>query len=362
MNQQKEKPNYEGRWDPELLKKGLYCDLDQYEMLKRCLNKNNITEWNEWRNSHNSEKIWLQGVVLISFLLEHVYFGKAHLERANLANAKLLNCHLYEADLEGANLDMANLQNSFLQGANLQNCFLPLAQLDCTDLINVNLQNAHLVGASLQSTILRETNLRSANFETAIIDGGTLIWNCKVDRETNFEGVGLDNCRIDPATKQLLEYNIRRKNWEGWYREHPKLKWLIKPFWWISDYGLSTKRIISTFFGLALAFAIIYYVFGLIAYPGIVNNLFEFEGSQGPEAVSAWIVPFRAVYFSVVTMTTLGFGDMYANPNSFWGHFFLTFQVILGYVLLGALVTRFAVLFTAGGPAGKFEDEGPQKQ
>jgi hypothetical protein len=29
-------------------------------------------------------------------------------------------------------------------------------------------------------------------------------------------------------------------------------------------------------------------------------------------------------------------------------------QVILGYVLLGALVTRFAVLFSAGGPAGKF--------
>ena len=40
-----------------------------------------------------------------------------------------------------------------------------------------------------------------------------------------------------------------------------------------------------------------------------------------------------------------------------FGHIFLTFQVILGYVLLGALVTRFAVLFTAGGPAGKFEDE-----
>jgi len=32
-------------------------------------------------------------------------------------------------------------------------------------------------------------------------------------------------------------------------------------------------------------------------------------------------------------------------------------QVILGYVLLGALVTRFAVLFTAGGPAGKFAKE-----
>ena len=48
---------------------------------------------------------------------------------------------------------------------------------------------------------------------------------------------------------------------------------------------------------------------------------------------------------------------MYANPQSIWGHILLTIQVILGYVLLGALVTRFAVLFTAGGPAGKFEDE-----
>jgi hypothetical protein len=32
----------------------------------------------------------------------------------------------------------------------------------------------------------------------------------------------------------------------------------------------------------------------------------------------------------------------------------LAVEVILGYVLLGALVTRFAVLFTAGGPAGTF--------
>jgi len=35
----------------------------------------------------------------------------------------------------------------------------------------------------------------------------------------------------------------------------------------------------------------------------------------------------------------------------------LAVQVVLGYVLLGALVTRFAVLFTAGGPAGRFADE-----
>ena len=62
----------------------------------------------------------------------------------------------------------------------------------------------------------------------------------------------------------------------------------------------------------------------------------------------------RACYFSVVTMTTLGFGDMFANKHSYAGHFLLMVQVILGYVLLGALVTRLAVLFTSDGPAGSF--------
>ena len=70
----------------------------------------------------------------------------------------------------------------------------------------------------------------------------------------------------------------------------------------------------------------------------------------------------QALYFSVVTMTTLGFGDIAANPDSWIGQTLLMLQVILGYVLLGALVTGFAVLFTAGGPAGKFADEKEDKK
>ena len=39
MNESNSKPKNERRYDPELLKKGLRCDLDQYEMLKRCSKK-----------------------------------------------------------------------------------------------------------------------------------------------------------------------------------------------------------------------------------------------------------------------------------------------------------------------------------
>jgi hypothetical protein len=65
----------------------------------------------------------------------------------------------------------------------------------------------------------------------------------------------------------------------------------------------------------------------------------------------------RSMYFSFVTMTTLGFGDMYAiQSNTIWALFsylFLSAQVIIGYVLLGALITRLGVLFSGSGLAQK---------
>jgi hypothetical protein len=53
----------------------------------------------------------------------------------------------------------------------------------------------------------------------------------------------------------------------------------------------------------------------------------------------------------------LGFGDVYAAPDSALGQILLSSQMILGYILLGALITRFAVLFTADGPSEPFHDD-----
>jgi hypothetical protein len=339
-NSQKEKPKDKRRYDPELLKKGLRCDLDQLEMLKRCSEKMDMTEWKEWRKEHPYEDILLEGANLR---------GK-YLKYANLQNALLKEASIEFANLEKANLLFAHLESS-------------------------KLQESHLEGADLSFC-----NLQGTDCIWAIVDGSTFIWMCRINRHTDFRGVGLNNARIDPGTKQLLEYNIRRMNWEennpmppikGTKREengqrnfslmrfNPRrmewelckmyssslnpLKWTARVFWWISDYGISTKRIIFTFFGLAFLFALLYRLFpGFVMVYGKVGDIRGF-----------W----HALYFSVVTMTTLGFGDIASNPDSWVGQTLLMIQVILGYVLLGALVTRFAVLFTAGGPAGKFADE-----
>ena len=391
---------------------------EQYNLLKKCSDKKDITEWNQYRIDNRNKDIELEGACFYECFLKGVFlnsglakfegrktqlrgkvylegagfdeadlegtnfsfahmegaslsdahineaifrcahlecsdFADAYLERADFFKADLGKANLGNAHLKGANFACANLSGAHLMEANLLGVNFDMANLQGAFIQGANLQDAHLVGANLQGAIIRDANLKGANFEIVVVDGGTLIWNCKVNQNTNFSGVGLDNIRIDPATKQLLEYNIRRMNWEEWYKEHSKLKWVLKTFWWISHYGLSEKRIVKVFLWLVVIFSAIYYLWGLIAPTGIIDNLFvDRNGVQVP----CWIVPLRALYFSVITMT-LGFSDMYAKAQSIWGHILITLQAVLGYALLGALVTRFAIMFTAGGPAGKFSNE-----
>jgi uncharacterized protein YjbI with pentapeptide repeats len=361
---------------------------EQYDILKRCSDKKDMTEWNEWRKEHNDEEILLEGAHLEGAHLggvpddggpfedaprEGAHLEGAELEGAHLEGAYLCIAHLEHAGLNGAHLEGANLIGAYMEdasltGAHLENVNLYGAHLEVAILWRAHLEDARLLLTHLEGTILWMAHLEGAHlvgaklqhtdFSRAIVNGSTLVWECAVNRETKFQGVGLGNIRIRPQDRQLLECNIRRMNWEEWYKENSRLKWLVKPFWWISDYGISTKRIIATFFILTFIFAFIYYLFGRITPPGIVDNLFV--DKYGVD-IQWWLVPLRALYFSVVTMTTLGFGDMFANAHSIWGHILLSIQVILGYVLLGALVTRFAVLFTVGGPAGRFADDNDNK-
>jgi uncharacterized protein YjbI with pentapeptide repeats len=220
-----------------------------------------------------------------------------------------------------------------------------------------NFGEAYLAGADFSNA-----SLQGVSFRFAAVDGETLIAPSLIDKDTDFLGVALENARVPPELKQLLDYSIRRGRWSEWYEQNPTLAVAVKRFWMLSDYGRSTGRILKWLFLCAMAFAAIYYAGGWICRAvdgdwsgGLVANLFVIQATG--EAVHWWVVPFRAVYFSIVTMTTLGFGDLYASENSILGHMLLTVQVLIGYILLAALVTRFAVLFTAGGPSARFPDD-----
>jgi uncharacterized protein YjbI with pentapeptide repeats len=170
------------------------CDRDQYEMLKRCSDKRDCTEWNKWREKNPSKQILLMGASLNGF----------HLENANLFFAHLKNAELAWSYLKGASLEGAILQGATLGWAQLQ---------------STKLRGAHLEGANLGSA-----QLEDAQFEQASVDKNTIIWNCTINENVVFNGEALKNARVEPELAQLLEYNIRRKRWQDWYKEHLILK------------------------------------------------------------------------------------------------------------------------------------------
>lgn len=366
----------------------------QYDMLLRCSEKKDMTEWNEWREAHWNQEILLEaadlrrfnlvnadlhgahldgaklmgadmnGVCLAGAHMQGAFLANASLEKANLRGAylqaavfieaNLRTGSLSEAHLEGADMRKASLECANLEDAHLEHAELGVAHLEKTRLGHAHLQQAdltlaflsgaHLEGAHLEGARLSGTFLKGTKCHMAIVDGATMLLDCSYDRGTDFSGVGLANARCSPGLRSALEANVRRFYWRDWYRTSRYenrvakllariLKQPVRLFWGMSDYGQSTARIIATFFGGALLFALVYFFV-----PGLVAEL-HLPGAGPGETF------LRSCYFSVVTMTTLGFGDMHAAKGSIAGYFLLMLQVILGYVILGALVTRLAVLF-----------------
>lgn len=314
---------------------------EQYDLLISCSKAHDLSAWNAWRDQNPRQEILLEGADLAGAYLAGANLSMANLRKAGLVTANLDKAILNLADFAGAHLSMAHLEGTGLSGANFQGADLTGAHLERAYLLSSNLGKAALRESHLNHATFFGANLQGASFAAAIVDGGTYIWDCAVDGETDFLGVGLDSARVEPGLKQLLQYNVRRLRWREWYAVHAVQQWPVRLFWLLSDYGRSTGRIILSFFVLSMLFAGIYW-----AFPEMVANLTSVAGHP----VAPWLVPFRALYFSVVTMTTLGYGDLHAAPDSLAGYLLLMTQIMLGYLTLGALVTRFSFLFSAGGP------------
>jgi hypothetical protein len=108
---------------------------------------------------------------------------------------------------------------------------------------------------------------------------------------------------------------------------------------WSSDYGrsLGLWAFWSLFF--AFLFALAYMPLPTWAPTWIQSFAPQFHQSTGTysgEPLTFW----HCFYFSVVTFTTLGFGDIVADNAA--ARFFVTLEVIFGYMMLGGLISIFS--------------------
>ena len=278
----------------------------------------------------------LENAVLTHAHLEEVPLMEAHLERANLRNAHLektylMEAHLEEADLTGAHLEEACFRDAYLERANLEGAYLKKTFFASAHLEGANLSEANFEGANLSGVNFEGTNLSRANFENADVTdiiykkqirlGKMVLW--KKNTIKSFKNIRVATCYGNPLFKryaQDMDYLCQFK------KEHKYLYYLWQ---YSSNFGQSLLLWAGWSFLLAILFATVFYFMGTGCFyinPHKVGNLpFDFLTMS---------------YYSIVTFTTLGFGDV--TPITRTAAFLVTFEVIFGYIMLGGLISIFA--------------------
>lgn len=362
------------------------------KMLMECVNSNDFIKWNQFKRQNRKLKFDLSGYSLEhlkieKFNLDGIIFDDASLkntlfENCTLNNASFKRCECFSTHFIKCSMVSTHFISTNLAMAVFDICDLRFSDFSQSKIHQVNMiecqgnnccfKNASFNDTSLSKCIFKfadltacevsKVELDDANFEASIVDGNTIIWDCYYNKETNFTGVGLASCRIEPVLMSSFQCNIRRIWWQKWYREKmdqnktpfdetykgifKKLfgfisfasNWIltltVKSFWWITDYGSSTIRLLSVFFISTLFFTSVY-----ILFPHLTNDLIL---NTSHNYVMVFV---RSLYFSIVINTGLGFGEINASDSSIAGHIIISLHSLLGFILLGAFLVRIGILF-----------------
>jgi len=274
-----------------------------------------------------------------------------HLEERAKNLVPMDNFSLARADLAGINL----VNHSSKTGYHLTN----------SDLYRANLENAHLFKIDLSGCSLMKTNLSKANLNYANLEGCNLLgvnlkgakiehvnWGKHIAQELQAQQVECQESKINlyqeaeeiyRHLRQIAEYQglfelaghffqkemtVRRKQLPKWSFKRCISK-LVDIF---CGYGERPIRVILFSISLICVFAALYFLAGLS---------FSGESLSFNPANGAWEntkVFFGSLYFSVVTFTTLGYGDVapisgiaraLAALEAFMGSFTLALFVVV---------------------------------
>ena len=271
----------------------------------------------------------LSGARLFKANLSGANLSGANLERAELSGADLTEANLEAARMENAGLGMAVLRNAKLFRANMRSTTLSQADLTGADLRCAGLESARILEARLEGADFTGADLREADLSKCVVRKALFVdadlRDAKVSGLSEYEKanwVGADMRGVDFSGAYLLRRFAMDQNYIKEFRESSRLAGYVYYLWWISsDCGRSISRWLALVGLIALLFAGLYELVD-ISY-----------GNHEP----SWFLP---IYYSLVTMTTLGYGDIV--PVSVPAQMIAMLQVLIGYIMLGGLLSIFS--------------------
>ncbi len=290
----------------------------------------------------------LRGLNFSGWDLQGTDLSRAQLDGCRFVKSKLAGASFFEASLQGAELLGADLAGAVLSAADCSRVGFGHAVLRQVQAVDACFEGATFTEADLQDADLRASRFHGARFVEADLRGAS--FEASSLGETDLEGARLDGAcfhRADLRRARLrgvrgyptagwVHADVRDVDWNGaWLvRRHvldenflhefrnasPAHARLYTAWRLTSDCGRSLTRWGAWTAGIAVVFALVYTQVGI-----------DFGDSP------TWLSP---LYFSVVTLTTLGYGD--ALPTSVSGQVAVMMQVVLGYGMLGGLLSIFS--------------------
>ena len=322
----------------------------------------------------------LEGADFSGVTLKNVEFEGCFLSGSTFRDAKLSNVIFYKKScLNYSSFTFAILRNVGFYNTSIEYSSFNFADMKSVILMQIPLGKSHFKQSNLTNCRIQKSNISACDFSYACIDSTTRIIDNNIDELTDFTGVGLSGICMDEDAKVILESNIRRIHWNNWYqkekiriRKFSKKTGIVNPksididieggknfyeigmmtprrkllkaverifidipvafFWMLSDYGSSTTRILLSFVTLNLLSFEAYFLLQLVGFsPSVLSgNLIQM-------LLQAFLIPFGVGEFDLVQVHPVFLIVMFI-------------QVIGGYVILAALVTRLAVLFQNRSP------------
>ena len=231
---------------------------------------------------------------------------------SDLSRANLHKAHLYKADLSGSRLLKANLSHANLHCCNLSGC----------NLLGVNLKNALLEHVDWGTELYQETKARAYPEQGAGLYQEAEEVARNIRRHCELQGILGVSGHFFYREMVFRRFQLPKFSGKRFF------SWVIDR---VSGYGESPRRVVFFSGFLVFCCSLIYFYTGIQDSGRLIQYIPEADLGQN---VRNWL---DCIYFSVVTFTTLGYGDLtplgwsriVAALEAFTGSFSLALFVVL---------------------------------
>ena len=267
----------------------------------------------------------LSGAILFRAKLSHANLQKANLDGAELSGADLTAANMEGVSARNTGMGMACMRGVRLFQANLEGSTLSKADLEGADLRCASLRNTRIREANLSRADLTSVNLNGADMSLCNVDGA-IFMNAVLSEARirlisgykNANWIGIDIRNINFSGAFLMRRFLIDQNYLEEFRRTSHLTAVLYYVWLLtSDCGRSLTRWCALIVFQILLFAWLYTFVGV-------------DYGDHPTLISP-------LYYSVVTLTTLGYGDIV--PASTAAQMIAMLEVFLGYTMLGGLLS-----------------------